>query len=224
MKSDRKESGAVIFDMDGVIADTEPLYVEVYRKIYKSLGLAFTHSEYNKLVGMSANGIWGYLKKRHSIETIERDFVKMEAKLKYQILKDSPISSIKGVIEVIKALRERRVSVAIASGSNTKNILLVLEKLKLKNSFEIVIGGEKVKRGKPDPEIFLRVVHMLGKRSDRCLVVEDSVNGIKAAQAAGMRCVLYVAAHHSVPTGIKADKVIKRFSIDTFEQFLRWLQ
>ena len=214
-----------IFDMDGVIVDTEPLYLDNVRNILAELNIAITETELHTYVGISSREMWQTIIARHGLQKDMAWLVDTEQCRVLRTLQDSDhLEPMAGIPELMRFLHQNDFKVGLASSSRRQVIDLILQRLKLSDWFEATVSGEEVTIGKPDPEIFLHVSQALGKPSDRCLVVEDSANGVKAAQAAGMRCVLYVKAHHSASAGIKADEIIKRFSIDDFEQFLQWLQ
>ena len=181
---------AVIFDMDGVLIDTEMLYWTQLRDFSEDLGLGVTVEELNRQVGFSQKyfqrllASWLERIGRH-VEPVEaegvfNDWVAARGPNDYASLLNP------GVHEAISALKARGVRVALASSSTSANIAEVLHAIGLDDAFEVVVSGEQFHESKPNPEIYLRALELLGLDARECCCVEDSVPGIKAGKAAGL--------------------------------------
>lgn len=179
----------VIFDMDGVLLDSEPLYRETNLKFFNELGAHISHAEYDSFIGIAASTMWSRIKEKapitHSVETLKS----MERELKYSMLLQTDLRPIAGIPQFLQALKQGGYTLAVASSGQRKNIELILQKTGLASCFAYVVSGEQVPRGKPEPDIFLHVAHHFGVAPKNCFVVEDSRNGVLAAKAAGMFCI-----------------------------------
>ena len=177
---------AVIFDMDGVIVDTEPVYYERLHEFFKYNNIHPEIEELNKIVGSSSVDTW---------DAIQRIWGKELDKNQYEaaydeFYKDMPIDFRKIVDQditfVLDWLTKENYKIALASSSSHSNILEVLEQCNLKHYFHSILSGEMFKQSKPHPEIYLKTAEKLDVHPEECLVIEDSTYGIRAGKAAGM--------------------------------------
>lgn len=183
---------AVIFDMDGVIIDSEPIHKEVEKKIFKKFGANISEEEHNSYIGMTSMGMWNEIKVRHNFKqsfSVE-ELIEMEVKNYIELIQSNRnIKPINGVVELIDELHKNNIKLAIASSAVRKSIETVVDMFELEKYFEIRISGEDIKNGKPAPDIFLVAARHLGVKPKDCIVVEDSKNGVQAAKEAGMKCI-----------------------------------
>jgi len=186
---------ALIFDMDGVLVDSEHLYKKMNLALFQELGATVSQEEYNSFIGIAANKMWGFLKERYGIsETIE-ELKQIEKERKYQLLDQLDIQSFEGIKELLVEAQAKGFKMAIASSSPKKNIELVAQKLGFEPFFEVLLSGEEVAFGKPEPDIFLKAADLLAVPPKAALVIEDSRNGAIAAKKAGMLCVGFRSPH-----------------------------
>jgi HAD superfamily hydrolase (TIGR01509 family) len=183
---------AVIFDMDGVLIDSEPIYHEVEMQLFHELGMNVTDELRYSYVGTKTYDMWTELKKKYLLKQTVEELVELEAE-RYRKFITSPdiLKPIPGVIELLKELFEQNIIIALASSSFLKDIEVILELLDIGDHFSVIVGGDKVKRGKPHPDIFECTVKKLGVSPAGCIVIEDSSHGINAAKAAGIKCIGY---------------------------------
>lgn len=179
---------AVIFDMDGVLIDSEPAYLEMNLKMFERFGIKMDDENYKTLVGMPSVPMWKLLKEKYDLKNDVSDFIHYEKKRMLEILDSDIITKpVDGISELIETLENNNIKLSVASSSAKDNVNFVLEKLKIKDKFEFIISGEEVINGKPSPDIFLKVSDHFNVSSAYCFVIEDSANGIKAANSAGMK-------------------------------------
>ncbi len=180
---------AVIFDMDGVISDTQQLNSELEAQCLKKHGIEIGAEELNKkYAGIPERECAEIIFKIHGKEVDLDKFV--EDKLaKLTEFSKGRILAIEGSLELIKNLKENNFRLAVASSSTSEFIDLVLSELKIKDKFEVLTSGQEVKLGKPNPDIFLLTAQKLGVSPSECVVIEDTKNGVMAAKKAGMKCV-----------------------------------
>lgn len=180
---------AVIFDMDGVIVDTEKFYLDTLAKLFEAEGIEVPFEDLCVTVGASYKDF-----KRNLVRWFElggEHLTEEEALARYNVWEERNQPDFAallnhGVVETIAELKRRGVRVALASSSPMSNILLVLEVCGLSDAFELVTSGEQFHESKPNPEIYLHTLGNLGLPAGDCCCVEDSVPGITAGKAAGL--------------------------------------
>lgn len=180
---------AVIFDMDGVLVNSEPLYLSLNREFYKKIGADISPEEYQSFIGMGGPAMWGYIVSKYQLNYTVEELKAHDLQFKYDALKSTNLVPIEGVVEFLYFLKAKQLPLGIASSGRRKNIDLILSKLGIEKYFSVIVSGEEVENGKPDPDIFLLAAKKLNTNPVTCVVVEDSKNGVTAAKLAGMQCV-----------------------------------
>lgn len=180
---------AVIFDMDGVISDTQKLHAAVESRILKRYGIKFSPAEISRrYAGVKTieffNELLSQQPRPYRLEDLMR-----EKWAKMSQLAARGVDAIDGSVGLVKDLHKRGYKLAVASASNHEYVANVIWSLKLHKYFDHLVSGDMVKRGKPDPEIFLLAASKLGVAPKECLVIEDGISGMEAARAGGMRCI-----------------------------------
>jgi len=179
---------AVIFDLDGVIVSTDEFHYHAWKQIAEAEGIPFDRNDNERLRGVSRMESLDIL-----IERASRPYSDVEknsmAEQKNAIYRDSlknltPGDILPGVQDILAALRERGIKLAI--GSSSKNARPILVAIGLEDFFDAVVDGTNITRSKPDPEVFVLAGKSVGVPSGHCLVVEDAHAGVEAALAAGM--------------------------------------
>ena len=179
---------AIIFDLDGVIVDTAKYHYLAWKELADELGFEFTKAHNERLKGVSRVRSLEILleigKVQLSNEEKERYLKeKNEQYLKY-IRKMGRDEILPGIAELLDYLNKEHIPIAL--GSASKNARLILKGLDLLDKFDAIVDGNDVSKAKPDPEVFLIAAKRLGKKNEDCIVIEDSVAGIQAANIAGM--------------------------------------
>jgi len=202
---------AVIFDLDGVISDTQRLHFEVDVEVLKRKGIDFPFKRMNRYAGVSDREFFRELvfkKKKFSEKEMEK-IIEMKYEILFKKMKGN-LKPIKGVIELIKRLKRNSFRLAVASSSPKKAVNFVLSSFKIKKYFDVILSREDVVKAKPDPEIYLKAAKLLKLKPEDCLVIEDSPSGIKAAKSAGMKCIA-IATTLKKEQLKQADKIINSF-------------
>lgn len=178
---------AIIFDMDGVIINSEPLHIELERKLLEELGGTITDEEHGHFIGTTDYYMWSILKERFNIGLSVEEMVNMKRKrFRDNIHRIELVDNFQDFfIRVCKA----DYKLALASSNNRATVDLIMDKFDLSKGLQVSMSGEEVEKGKPDPEIFLRTAEKLRLQPAACLVIEDAENGVAAAKAAGMKCI-----------------------------------
>jgi HAD superfamily hydrolase (TIGR01509 family) len=179
---------AVIFDMDGVIVDSEPLHKETERVTLSPYGISLSDEELNSYMGTEARVLLANYIERYSLPVPFADLYAVYRKNLIRIFRES-VEPIPATLRLIRSLKASGVRLAVGSSSHRDLVELVLEKLGIADAFCAVVTGEDAPRSKPYPDIFIETVRRLGVASGACLVIEDSANGVRAAKAAGLRCL-----------------------------------
>ncbi|KNY27172.1 HAD family hydrolase [Pseudobacteroides cellulosolvens] len=182
---------AVIFDMDGVIVDSEPIHFEVDKKVLKKCNLNVNDEILNSYVGIPNPEMWKDLKEKYNLVPSVEELLKLQSEFKIEFLKETKIEAIDGVKGLLNELKQNNIILAVASSSPRFFIETILETIKIRECFNVILSCEEVQRGKPYPDIFLITAEMLKVNPQECIVIEDSTNGVKAALSAGMRCIGY---------------------------------
>ena len=184
-----KEIKAVIFDMDGVLIDSEPLWRKAMIEGFASIGVLITEEDCKKTTGNRLKEVVEYWFEKLDIldflpTEIEHRIINMLVKLI-----NNEGKAISGVIEVINFCKNKNIKIGLATSSSNQLMEAVLEKLKLKNTFKSSISAENMEYGKPHPEVFLICASQLQISPLECIVIEDSINGVIAAKAAFMSVI-----------------------------------
>lgn len=171
--------------------DSEKLYLDMNRKFFKELGAEISREEHLTFVGISATTMWKYIREKFDLPQTVDELKEMEKELKYEMLKKENLIPSKHIITYLQFLKENGNTLAIASSGLRKNIDLILSKLGMEVYFDLIVSGEQVTKGKPEPDIFQMVSRHFGRAPGECIVIEDSKNGVLAAKAAQMFCIGY---------------------------------
>jgi HAD superfamily hydrolase (TIGR01509 family) len=201
----------IIFDMDGVLLDSEKLYMDMNQIFFKNLGAEISIEEHQTFVGISATKMWSYIKEKFNLQNSVDELISLEKELKHKTLRETNLTPTIGVLDFLKYLKVNGHIVTIASSGLKKNIDLILQKLEMGEYFDLIVSGEQVEKGKPDPDIFLKVAKHYERVPEDCIVIEDSTNGVLAAKAANMFCIGYFNPNSGNQDLSKADIIIESF-------------
>jgi len=201
---------AVIFDMDGVIAETEHAHIGAEKQTMLKYGIEISEDELHEYTGTTAKVMFTSLIKKHRLDTTFDRIFKEKEEILFKLLEED-VQPTKGVIDLLRKLRKMKVKLAVASSSHKRMIEYVLKKLEIIDFFDSIVGAEDIDRSKPDPEIFLISAKRLNVKPEECIVVEDSKLGVEAAKKAGMKCLGYVNPSSGKQDLSKADFVAGDF-------------
>ena len=181
--------------MDGVLVDTEHLWDEVREALTEEWGGRYTPEAQEAMMGMSSPEWSRYLHEtvglREAPEVINEEVVRRML-ARYET--DLPV--VPGAVEAVRRLADEGLRLAVASSSNRELVDAVLRRLALQDFFAVTVSSEEVARGKPAPDVYLEAARRLDTPPERCVAVEDSASGIRAADAAGMHVVAYPNRHY----------------------------
>ena len=203
----------VIFDMDGVIVDTEPVHRYAYFKQFDELNITVTEEMYTSFTGFSTRNTFQKLKEIFVIEQEVEDLIQRKRTI-FNDAFDSKadLELLEGVENLIKELHQNGMQLILASSASKVTIERVFSRFKLHDYFTHVVSGEDFPKSKPNPAIFEHAASLSVAPKENCIVIEDSTNGIKAAKAAGILCVGYNSVHSETQDLSEADVVINHFN------------
>lgn len=177
-----------IFDMDGVIVDSEPVYDQWNEELFNELKIAVDEETRKSFIGVSARRKWEILKEKFSMGQEIEELLDLQ---KHTFSQEWDFKKVlfPEVVPFLENLREAQIPMAIASSSEHHRINQVLDQCGLKGYFDKIVSGEDFENGKPNPDIFLKAAKELAISPENCIVVEDSFHGVTAGKRAGMYCI-----------------------------------
>jgi HAD superfamily hydrolase (TIGR01509 family) len=211
----------VIFDMDGVIVDTEPVHYYAYHKQFSELNIDVTDEVYASFTGFSTRNTFQKLKETFVIEQEVEELIQR----KRTIFNDAfdtkeDLYLLDGVEDLIKDLYANGMQLILASSASKVTIERVFTRFNLHQYFTDIVSGEDFPQSKPNPAIFLYAASLSKAPKEDCIIIEDSTNGVKAAKGAGIYCVGYNSEHSKMQDLSDADKVINHFDELNFEKIV----
>ena len=185
---------AVIWDMDGVIADTALYHLKAWQEVFQKREAKFTDEDFRRHFGQRNDTIIRTtLGEGISPSEIEAIASEKEANYRQRVRRN--IRPLPGAVKLIRSLKEHGFGVALATSAPIENIQLVMQGLGIEDSFQAIVSGREVKEGKPSPQGFLLAAKKLGVEPGNCIVIEDAPAGITAAKRAGMHCLAITNTH-----------------------------
>ena len=179
----------IIFDMDGVLLDSEPMHQEIIYETFQLKGIPFDKAYIQTLTGMSAFPMWEKVKRdAQRTESVE-ELMQFHRDYFFKRLPEVKVPLVPHVKEVLEKFKNEGKHLSLASSSGRKLIDIFTQQTNIAHYFEVIMSGDDVQYSKPNPEIFLKVAQWYGLPATQFTVIEDSTNGVKAAKSAGMQCI-----------------------------------
>jgi HAD superfamily hydrolase (TIGR01509 family) len=187
---------AVIFDMDGVIVDSERQWKLCEGDLFRKLVPTWTDADHQKIVGMGVVELYHWLFDEYGIKETKENFLAQCQVLAEEIY-GTRVTRTEGITEFMDFLRKSRIKVGLASSSPRQWVNIVLERFMLADQFAAVSSGDETPgKTKPEPDLYLLCAERLGFLPGDCVAIEDSYPGVTAAKAAGMRCAAFRNGHN----------------------------
>ncbi len=209
----------VIFDMDGVIVDTEPVHRYAYFKHFEELNINVSEDLFTSFTGNSTKNVYDKLKNEFGISQPTADLVARKRTIfndAFDTKKD--LCLLEGVEKLIVDLHQNGMQLLVASSASKVTIDRVFSRFKLHSYFNHIISGEDFEKSKPNPAIFEHAVALSQSKKENCIIIEDSTNGVLAANAAGVDCIGYKSEHSKNQNLTTANLVIAHFDEINFEK------
>ena len=202
---------AVIFDLDGTLVDNNPFHLKAWKQYLINIGRELSEEEYKKnFNGRTNKDVVEYIYERKMTDEEARPFYLNKEAL-YREIYQPFIAPIPGLLDFLNEVDEAGIPMAIATSGITVNIDFMFEHIPIKQYFKAVIHSSHIKKGKPDPEIYLKTAEVLGVDPSKCIVFEDALVGIQSANGAGMKVIGLTTSH--TPEELKeADSVIHDYT------------
>jgi len=203
---------AVLFDMDGVIIDSEPLHKRAYTEMFEEIGIEVSDEMYTKFTGRATLDICRQLKETFGLSQRPEDLVKKKRdNFKKLFDLDGSLELITGVRDLIENYHNNHIKMVLASSATMETINWVLQRFDLDKYFLGKVSGAELKQSKPHPQIFELAAEISGEKRQNCMVIEDATSGILAANAAGIYCVAFRSPNSRNQSYDKAQKVISDY-------------
>lgn len=204
----------VIFDMDGVIVDTEPVHHYAYFKHFEELNIEVSEEMFASFTGNSTKNVFQKIKDHFGITTDTEVLVQRKRTLFNEAFDTKEdLFLLDGVEDLMKELHQKNIQMVLASSASKVTIERIFNRFNLHQYFSHVISGEDFPQSKPNPAIFNEAVRLSNTPKEHCIIIEDSTNGIKAAHASGVFCVGYKSVNSH-----KQDYSLANIVIDRFEE------
>ena len=200
---------AFIFDMDGVIIDSEPLHSRVKMETFAHFGLPFDEGDLAQYMGRTSVDIFSdVLKKEHRTDVSVQEIVNYKHAHYLELAVGGALEAIPGSLELIARLRAAGVPLALATSSWRRVVDAILAQFDLTEAFASVISGSELSKSKPNPAIYRLSAEALGVDPRKCVVLEDTAAGVAAAKGAGMYCIGFRSPHSGVQDLSRADEIV----------------
>ncbi|MDU4935407.1 MAG: HAD family phosphatase [Peptostreptococcaceae bacterium] len=195
----------IIFDMDGVLVDTERISFKFWEKSFEKYGYKYSMDTHLSLIGRNNNSIRNILGETFGTEFPLDEICnyKSESMIKYLLEEGTPLKI--GVFELLDYLRENNYKIAVATSTHKERAIQRLESVGIKEKFDDMVCGDEIEHSKPNPEIFLKAAEKLGLKPEECIVIEDSPAGVEAGYKGGMTVI-------NVPDMKMPDEEMKKYS------------
>lgn len=210
---------AALFDMDGVIVDSEPLHHKAYYHMFADVNIDVSEALYASFTGQSTLEICKQLIAHFDLPLGPQTLVDIKrAHFKHLFDTDESLHLIDGVLDLIKDYYKHGIALVVASSASMININRIFDRFDLNPYFKAKISGADLKQSKPHPEIFIKAAELSGHYAKDCFVIEDSTNGITAAKKAGIYCIGFDSFHSEDQDYSQADMVVSNFDAIGYAQ------
>ena len=199
---------AVIYDMDGVLIDTEPYWKKAEEKVFDTVGIDFNSIPNHETVGMRIDEVVEYWHQRYPWENKSIKQAANEIMDEMERFIRSKGEALKGVQESLSFFQEKNLKIGLATSSYERLMNATIERLAINKFFDHTLSAEHLDHGKPHPQIYLECAKELNLPPSKCLVIEDSINGVKAGKAAGMFVVAIPDGSHDFRGGFGAADIV----------------
>lgn len=206
---------AIIFDLDGVIFDSEVIHQQAWEKVFEKYGIILAQEDYLRGIGVSDSD---FLKELLEQKKLTGDIQALIKEKRGKLLElSAEAKPVDGIYQLIKEFHNNY-KLAVASNSDKEFVMKLLENSNLAGFFDVILGFQDISKPKPDPEIYLKCAEKLGVSKEECLVIEDSPAGIKSAKKAGIKCIALVTTLDEENLS-QADFIIKKHEVFRLKTF-----
>lgn len=198
---------AVIFDMDGLMFDTEPIYYKANQKTADHLGMEYSFDVYSQFIGMGDKDYVETMRELYEDQELLDEFFEKSNKVLEYLLLNGRVHLKAGLVELLDYLNAENIPTVVASSTKRELVDQLLDRFDIREHFKAIVGGDEVERAKPDPAIFNKAFDKTEQKDkNHILVLEDSKNGVLAASAAELSVIM-------VPDMIPADEEVQTYTL-----------
>lgn len=198
---------AVIFDMDGVLIDSEPLWEETEKILLRSRGIEYNPEYRSSILGLNQHDSAFLLKSRFGlVESIDK-IITSRIKILLSLYEDK-LDLKPGIMDLLWHLNSGSITIGLASSSPSNVINYVLDKFGIDLYFNTTVSGDCIEKGKPNPDIYILAAQNMKVKTSVCIAIEDSVNGVKSAKNAGMYCIAVPDSRIDISEFQEADEIV----------------
>ena len=197
-----------IFDMDGVIIDSEPIHLEAEAKYLKEIGIKEPEKFLEDFCAVRISDMILEVIRFFNINISLTEAVSKISREKIKLFTEHELIEIPGISQLLEYLYRKDIRIGLATSSDQELIDIVLNRLNIKQYFDVITNGNEIKRGKPAPDIFIKTAKKLKVDPAECIVLEDSMHGVNAAKDAGMSCIGYINPNSGLQDLTNADHTV----------------
>ena len=214
---------AVIFDMDGVLIDSEPIHYEIERKLFDRLDIVVDEGLHRSYLGASSRFMYADLKSRFDLQQTVCELMDMDELFRCEYFKrlDKIILN-NGVINLLHEIKASGLKLAVATSSSPEIVRILLDKCGISAIFDTIVTTSDAGKSKPAPDVYLLAAKRIGVSPANCIVFEDSPNGLSSAKSAGMYCIVIQSDHTIIQGLTNADYLIRSFTEVTLGQLFKF--
>jgi len=202
-----RKTGAVIFDMDGVLVDSEPFHHQIEKELFKRLGITIEERVHHSYLGVSSELMYSDIISRYGLTTPIEDLMDLDNTFKCNYFSSlKAIYPMEGVTNLLLEIQASGLKLAVATSSSFELARILLSRCKIASLFDAIVTASEAGKSKPEPEVYLLSAQKLGVLPTKCVVFEDSPNGLLAAKNAGMYCIA-IQSNKEIIQGLSAEVV-----------------
>ncbi len=214
----------VIFDMDGVLINSEPVHIRNEQELFEELGIEVGEEEHHSFIGVAAREVWSRLVEKHQLDTTAEELLVWGRKRYLEYLRKGEVKPVEGGIDLARYFRDHGYKVLLASSASAVTVKAVLDHFGWQGEFDHTVSSDDILHSKPAPDAFLKAAGLAGEPPVHCVVIEDSTNGVKAAKRAGALCIGYQSNLAPYQDLSEADMIVNKLSdvrVETLEHLSR---
>jgi len=220
-----KNPEAVIFDMDGVLVDSEPIHCEIERRLFSKLGIAVPEETHRSYLGTATDFMYTDIKTRFDISFTISELMEIDEAFRCDYFDRTAVFILnEGVLDLLKEIKLAGLKLAVATSSSPELVKIVLNRCEIASFFDAVVTASEAGKSKPEADVYLLAAHKIGVEPANCIVFEDSPNGISAAKGAGMPCIAFQTDSVGIKELSKADFVVRTFRGIGFDRLIEIAQ
>jgi len=209
---------AVIFDMDGVLIDSEPIHYEIENRLFDQLGIAVSDDVHRNYLGTSAEFMYADLKSRFGLSASISELMEFGESFTCDYFRQLQVLNVnEGVLSLLKELKLAGMKLAVATSSSTEVAKILLDRCEITAYFDAIVTTSEAGKSKPAPDVYLLAAQKIGIAPFNCIVFEDSPNGLSAAKSAGMYCIAVQTSSVNVNELSGADFLVQTFEGMTYD-------